>query len=49
MPDQNSFLVAAYVVTWITLCGYAVYLHTVSRRSRRQLEEAKRGPDGDET
>jgi hypothetical protein len=49
MPDQNSFLVAAYVVTWITLGGYALYLHTVSRRSRRQLEDASRGPDGEET
>jgi hypothetical protein len=48
MPDQNSYVVAAYVVTWITLLGYGLYLHSVSRRSRRQFEQAARGREGDE-
>ena len=49
MVDQNAYIVAAYVVTWVTVLGYAVYLHNVWRRSRRQLEQASRGQDGDET
>ena len=48
MPDQNSYIVAAYAITWITLLGYALYLHAVSRRSRRQLEQAASTHDGDE-
>ena len=42
MPDSNNYVVAAYVVTWIMLLGYALRLHAVSRRSREQYAEASR-------
>ena len=42
MNGTNGFLVAAYVVMWIGLLGYAIRLHRVFRESRQRLEDASR-------
>jgi hypothetical protein len=42
MQESNGFVVAAYVVMWVGLIGYALRLHRVFRDSRRRLEEATR-------
>jgi hypothetical protein len=43
MSESNGYIIAAYTVTWITLIGYAIRLHLVSRRARAQMESASRG------
>ena len=43
MPESNGYIVAAYVLTWVMLVGYAVRLARVSRRAKEQLEQASRG------
>jgi hypothetical protein len=40
MGDSNGFVVAAYVVMWVGLIGYAIRLHRVFRDSRRRLADA---------
>ena len=42
MPDNTGYIVAAYVITWVVLVGYAVRLQAVSRRARARLEQATR-------
>jgi CcmD family protein len=42
MAEGMGYIVAAYVVTWIGLVGYAVRLMGVSRRAREQFERASR-------
>jgi hypothetical protein len=42
MNGSNGFLIAAYVVMWIGLVGYAIRLHRVFRDSRQRLAEASR-------
>ena len=49
MSDQNGYVIAAYVVMWVGLIGYAIRLHRVFRDSRRQLEEATRDGRGKNT
>jgi hypothetical protein len=46
MPDNSSYIVAAYVVTWFTLLAYTLRLHLVARRAKELAAEAARGPDG---
>ena len=45
MPDNNSYVIAAYAVTWVMLLAYAVRLHRVARRAETQFAEASRGDD----
>lgn len=40
--ESNGYIVAAYVLTWVVLVGYAIRLHAVSRRSRQQYADAVR-------
>lgn len=42
MAEANGYIVAAYVVTWIGILGYAARLVLVSRRAKEQLERASR-------
>jgi CcmD family protein len=46
MADGMGYIVAAYVVTWVGLAGYAVRLVGVSRRAREQFERASRDAGG---
>ncbi|HSA54283.1 MAG TPA: CcmD family protein [Gemmatimonadaceae bacterium] len=43
MAEANGFIVAAYIVTWVGLLGYAWRLHGTSRRARAEYDEASRG------
>jgi hypothetical protein len=43
MNGSNGFLIAAYVVMWIGLLGYAIRLHRVFRDSRQRLNAASQG------
>lgn len=47
--NQWRFVIAAYVVTWVVLIGYAVRLHLVNRRSAALHEESLRGTPGAST
>jgi len=49
MPETNSnnFIIAAYVVTWVTVIAYAVRLVLVTRRAKEQLEQASQGAGGE--
>ena len=40
MPNE-TFITAAYVVTWVTLIAYAVYLRRVARRAQEFHEETR--------
>jgi CcmD family protein len=42
MAESNGYLIAAYVVMWVGLIGYALRLHRVSRDARLRLDEAMR-------
>lgn len=42
MSDSNGFVIAAYVVMWVGLVGFAIRLHRVFRDSRRRLDDASR-------
>ena len=42
MAESNGYLVAAYVVMWVGLIGYALKLHRVYRDAERRLDEASR-------
>lgn len=42
MSDSNGFVIAAYVVMWVGLIGYAIRLHRTFRDSRRRLDDASR-------
>lgn len=46
MAEANGFIVAAYVVAWVGILGYAFYLHGASRRARVEYEEASRDSGG---
>ena len=46
MPDNNSFIIAAYVVTWTVLLGYLWRLRRVRNDARRRLENAGRDARG---
>jgi hypothetical protein len=49
MPDNNSYIVAAYAVTWITLLGFALRLHAVARRARERYADASLGKETEES
>lgn len=36
MPSNETFVTAAYILTWIVLLGYAVYLARRTRNSRAE-------------
>ncbi len=42
MLEGNGFVVAAYVVMWVGVLGYAVRLHRVSRDAKHRLAQASR-------
>ncbi|CAN5336242.1 hypothetical protein BH23GEM2_BH23GEM2_06480 [soil metagenome] len=44
--SEWRFVIAAYVVTWIVLIGYAVRLSLVNRRSAALHDESVRGTPG---
>jgi hypothetical protein len=46
MADGMGYIVAAYVVTWVGLIGYAIRLVGVARRAQEQLERASRDAGG---
>ena len=37
MADANSFVIAAYALTWVVLAGYALYVHRRFVRTEREL------------
>ena len=44
MPDGNGYIIAAYVVTWVAIIGYAVRLHfSCSGRGRSCNRLRRRG------
>ena len=45
MPNE-SFITAAYVVTWVTLIGYAVHLRRTARRAQAFYEETRVETEG---
>jgi CcmD family protein len=49
MPESNGYIVAAYVVTWVVILGYALRLVRVTRQANEQLERASRSGAGSET
>jgi CcmD family protein len=49
MLEGNGFVVAAYVVTWIGVIGYAMRLHRVSRDAKHRLAQASRVDAGRRT
>jgi CcmD family protein len=40
MVGEWRFIIAAYVITWITLLGYGVYLMRVRKRAESLRDEA---------
>ena len=44
MASANSFVIAAYALTWVVLAGYALYVHRRFVRTEREL-----GGDSKET
>lgn len=49
MLEGNGFVVAAYVVMWVGVIGYALRLHRVSRDAKHRLEQASRVDAGRRT
>ena len=37
MASANSFVIAAYALTWVVLAGYALYVHRRFVRTEREL------------
>jgi CcmD family protein len=44
MPDANGYIVAAYVLTWSALIGYAVHLERARREAERRWHAAVPDP-----
>ena len=40
--ETNGFIIASYVLTWVVLIGFAIRLHSVSRRAQQQYADAVR-------
>lgn len=47
MPSNETFITAAYVLTWATLLGYLVYVVRRSSRARAELTRLPGAPDGE--
>ena len=45
MPSNQTFIVAAYALTWVVLLGYAVHLGRSGRQARAELERMTTGAD----
>ena len=45
MPNE-SVITAAYVVTWVTLLGYAVHLRRAARRAQEFYDETRVETEG---
>lgn len=45
MAEANGYLIAAFVVMWVGLIGYALKLHRVYRDAERRLDEASQGQE----
>ena len=43
---NESFITAAYVVTWVTLIAYAIYLRRAARRAQDFYEETRLESEG---
>ena len=41
IASNNTFIIAAYAVTWIVFAGYLVRLVGAGRRARASLERAR--------
>ena len=37
MANANTFVIAAYALTWVVLAGYALYVHRRFVRTEREL------------
>jgi hypothetical protein len=40
MPDSNGYIIAAYVLTWAALIGYAFHLQRARREAARRWHAA---------
>jgi len=49
MPESNGYIIAAYVITWVMILGYAFRLVVVTRQARDRLEQASRVDAGSES
>jgi hypothetical protein len=43
MRNEWNYIVAAYVAAWVTLLGYAGYVHALARRARAAYDKAGAG------
>ena len=43
MKSNWTFVIAAFVLTWVALLGYLLHLARVTRRARELHESATRG------
>jgi CcmD family protein len=46
MPENSSFIVAAFAATWILLLGYAFRLHRARVTAERRLERLTQDATG---
>ena len=46
MTESNGFVIAAYIVMWVAVLGYAIRLYRVFNESRRRLDDASRDSGG---
>ena len=47
MPSNETFIIAAYSLTWVVLLGYLLYLVRRTRASRAEHARLVSGPAGD--
>ena len=47
MPSNQTFIIAAYALTWVVLLGYALRLWRVAARTRAEHDRVA-GPAGKE-
>jgi CcmD family protein len=46
MPDNDTFIIAAFVVTWVVIIGYVLHLRRTRRTARRRYDDALRDVSG---
>ena len=46
MPSNETFIIAAYVLTWATLLAYLVYVVRRTHRARSELTRMPGAPEG---
>jgi hypothetical protein len=47
MADGSSFIIAAYVVTWIAFVGYSIHLRSARKNASRRYDDASRDVAGE--